>query len=74
MIGNAISRIEEQGRVRHGEHWQKYLSAIQRFGGFTPEGAKVLLSQPDPVAHVALVGKEVLLDEADNGNRESEIE
>lgn len=72
-IANAVNRIEEQGRVRHGEHWQQYIGALQRIGGFTPEGAKFLLSQPDPVATVVEAGKEVLLNEADNGNRESEV-
>lgn len=72
-IGQAVDRIEQQGKIRHGEHWQQYIGALQRIGGITPEGAKFLLAQPDPVATVVEAGKEVLLNEADNGNRDSEL-
>ncbi len=70
---NLVQRIDAEGKQRFGDDWPRLLGAVGRqTGGLTPEAMKQVLAQPDPAAQLARAGRENLLTEVANGNRDSE--
>jgi len=72
-----IHEIEESGKSRFGEdNWKLCMEAIRRStnnAGIPIDSMRQIASTTDPAHLLFTAGKEILLNESDNGNRESEI-
>jgi hypothetical protein len=70
-LAQRVQAVEADGKVRFGESWNKYISAIGKAAGGNPNlGAAMVevLKQPDPAQVIAESGREALLNLSDNGD------
>jgi hypothetical protein len=71
-LARAAQQIEDVGVSRYGkETWGVMVGAIGR-SGVAPSVIAQVLHQPDAFDRLQHAGKEALLKEAENGNREAE--
>jgi len=72
-----LSDLEAQGKQRFGaENWDTTIAAIGRAvgsAGISRPAMDQILQQADPAAFLNNAGREQLINEASNGNRESEM-
>lgn len=73
-LQDRVAAVDKDGRARFGEHWEKAIGAVARANpaGIPVEQMRALLSTPDPAQFLFVAGREQLLVEADNGNKESD--
>lgn len=64
--------VEAQGRARYGDGWTAIVAAVQRLQP-TQEAIHRTLADPNAVDVFAAAGKEYLLREMSDGNKQSEI-
>jgi hypothetical protein len=70
-----LSAIEQSGRARFGEaDWNVSIEALKRAApnGLSASDMAQLTGQPDPAAAIMLLGRHQLINEASEGNAESE--
>ena len=71
-----VAETDKSGAVRFGDNWRVCLDAVHRStgGAGIERGAmEAILKTADPAQLLERAGREQLLSEADQGNRESEF-
>ena len=75
QIAASAERVNAEGVRRFGDHWGQAVAAVSRNvrQGVNPaDVVREVLKRPDPAGVLFTAGREVLIDEATNGNDESE--
>jgi hypothetical protein len=70
-----LNAIEQSGKARFGDDWNTSIEALKRAApnGLSASDMAQLAGQADPAAAVMLIGRHQLMQEASDGNKESEV-
>jgi hypothetical protein len=69
-----LSQIEASGKARFGSDWDTSVEALKRAApnGLSAADMQLLVGQVDPAAAIMLAGRHQLMNEASDGNVQSE--
>ena len=73
-LANKLASIDASGKARFGDDWNVSIEALKRAApnGLSPTDIAAIAGQPDPANTLMWFGRHQLMEEASNGNAESE--